>query len=279
MRNYPLRFWTRTRYGHWQEIRKEEIAEVNADGGDIYWVYNSMVSPFGDRDIDKLVEINALYVEVDGNKERVRSRIRKHLPPSTIIETKNGYHLYWDLKEPLKDKDGSWFRNFVKERLLVPFEGDPNAVDAVRLLRVPECRYWKNGADGSFVIKALRSLAVTYDLKDLEKAFPITNPQKSRVTIPRGTMSQQIEDKLPADQWLRLLSGHPSVRGEHFTLHSKGMVDQIHANGKETPCWVDMDGRIGSSSGGGPTILQWLMWYGNTMEESRAILNALYASR
>lgn len=283
MRSFPIRIWVRSPENKWFEVepQPERITDLNENGHDIYWVYNSMVSEFGVRAKSALKEINAFTLEVDGKKSDIRKVIRKHLPPSMIIETMNGYHLYWILSEPITDRDGDWYREFIKARMLPVFDSDPNAVDVVRLLRAPGFRYWKNGADGSFFITCPVSGGPEYTLSDIETAFPqLVEKREYKVYGP----STLIEDQLPADEWLRRLSGHSAVRGERYTFyrHSKGM--QILVNGKSTACWVDKYGKIGAGSKGGPTILQWLTWpgdkdksgYGLTKEQARALLEGLY---
>jgi hypothetical protein len=57
------------------------------------------------------------------------------------------------------------------------------------------------------------------------------------------------------------LSNIPELNSEEITLHPHKTGVQIHVNKKSTSCWIDLDGKIGSSQGGGPTIIQWIDWY------------------
>ncbi len=75
---------------------------------------------------------------------------------------------------------------------------------------------------------------------------------------------------------LERLSGSTYVRGEVFTFrNNKNGSYQIVVNKKPTGCWIDAKGEIGSYSGGGPSVVQWVKWYGNSTKEAYEILKCL----
>jgi len=71
---------------------------------------------------------------------------------------------------------------------------------------------------------------------------------------------------------LLLLSGTPELQGERFEVRPNyDGTYQILVNKKNTGNWIDKNGFIGSYSGGGPTIIQWIKWYGYSYKEALKI--------
>jgi hypothetical protein len=68
-----------------------------------------------------------------------------------------------------------------------------------------------------------------------------------------------------------------AVNGERFTFKrcARG-THNILVDGKGTSCWVDDSGRIGSNKGGGPTLYQWLRFYGNSPKECTRVLKETF---
>ena len=79
-----------------------------------------------------------------------------------------------------------------------------------------------------------------------------------------------------ADGLLRL-SGHEAVNGEVYSFKpvAKGNLN-ILVNGKGTSCWIDRTGKIGSLSGGGPTLAQWLRWLGLSYGAAAKVIKSLF---
>ncbi len=73
------------------------------------------------------------------------------------------------------------------------------------------------------------------------------------------------------------LSGHPAVRGERYTFkENRSGTRNIFADDKPTSAWVDTDGRIGSLSKGGPTIYNWLHWFGSSPRDCVDVLKRVF---
>lgn len=85
-------------------------------------------------------EIPAVWVDVDFKdigREEVDRRIAEFpLPPSIIVNSGNGYHLYWRQGTPAKMVDIPKIED-VNRRLAFHFGGDQGSVDAAHLLRLP----------------------------------------------------------------------------------------------------------------------------------------------
>ena len=75
--------------------------ELNLQGYDSYFTVNG----FKDAPratIEYCSSINSFFVDIDGRKSLEElEEIKKKLDPTFIVETKNGYHIYWVLDEPL----------------------------------------------------------------------------------------------------------------------------------------------------------------------------------
>ena len=111
-----------------------------------------------------------------------------------------------------------------------------------------------------------------------------TDPSTVLATLPVGV--ENIEEGHCDTFWERVfnldcrhalatLSGDSMVRGEVFTFTpTRDGKCNVLVNGAGTSVWVDANGRIGSLSKGGPTIAQWLRWYGN---DWRSIVDTIKA--
>lgn len=95
---------------------------------------------YGGGTKDDIEEIPAVWSDVDFkdiNQDEVDKRIAAFpLPPSMIVNSGNGYHLYWILKTPAKIGDILKIED-INKRLVNHFGGDKGSVDAAHILRVP----------------------------------------------------------------------------------------------------------------------------------------------
>lgn len=87
-----------------------------------------------------LVEIPAVWADIDF-KDTPPQRIRENITafpfrPSMAVHSGGGYHLYWVLQEPA-GRDSIAMVESVNRRIAHALGGDPNSVDAARILRVP----------------------------------------------------------------------------------------------------------------------------------------------
>lgn len=89
---------------------------------------------------ENIVDIPALWCDIDF-KETPQKEADKQLadfpiPPTAIILSGGGYHLYWLLKEAATKENIPAVEDMLK-RICVYFHADSNATDASRVLRVP----------------------------------------------------------------------------------------------------------------------------------------------
>lgn len=172
------------------------------------------------RTANDLAAINCFFVDVDAPKtgaeesekekmDRIRAFKEMALenvaheslygfPPTYIVETKNGYHLYWCLKRPIVldslttiQRDENGFEKTVRDEprignlirscagietaLIRRFHGDKSAKDMTRLLRVPGTWHLKE-ADDPFRIKIIQSNpGARYSYKEIKEYALQTN--------------------------------------------------------------------------------------------------------
>ncbi len=217
-----------------------------------------------------------------GTKEEQRLRLNKSLlEPSLIVETKRGYQAYWNAKDA---KPEHW-NAIVLERLVPFFGSDPNARDLARILREPGYLHLKDLA-APFMVKTVFESKVSYTEEQIATRFkpvPKVEPKEIHERVKRETKFTGSDDfwdqvySLDCEEALSRLSGHPAVGGEQYTFRRMANGNRnIYVDGKGTSAWVDKHGHIGSLSGGGPTIAQWLKWFRIDYAEAAKIIKQLF---
>jgi len=267
-------------------IRPNEAKSWNATGYGIFWTVNAFRD--GVRRISHLNRVLAWAIDLDaknGPKPELFERLKRGpLLPSLIVETKSGFHAYWFAKD---GKPEHW-NALVLERLVPYYGSDTNARDLARILRVPGFEHLKDPSQ-PFRVREVFACDVAYTEAQLAKRYPwvSSKPKEEPAAIVRRETREQRESsgddfwdaagKLDCHEALQRLSGHALVGGEQFTFkRNRSGTLNILVDGKGTSCWVDSNGRIGSSDHGGPTIIQWLRWYRNEYPEIAKALKELY---
>lgn len=253
-------------------VSKAEAAHWNAQGFGIFVAVNEFN---GARRRENLTKINAWAIDLDeGSKADQRNKLlRSPLVPSMIVETKNGYHAWWGAK----DANADHWNAVVLERLVPFFGADKNARDLCRILRFPGFDHLKDPTS-PFRVRVVWRHDVTYTERQVAQKFRwVPNKQAQReehraqrVHVPTATES--VWDaiyQLDCEEGLKRLSGHHAVNGERYTFRRTARDRlNIFVDGKSSPCFIDENKRIGSPSGGGPTLVQWLRWFGRSYKEA-----------
>lgn len=256
--------------------REYRAREWNRKGFGIFWTVNDFN---GARRIENLTRINAWAVDIDaGTKSEMRAKLNSSpVVPSKVVETKRGYQAYFNAKDA---KPEHW--NAILLDRLVPFFGaDKNARDLARILRVPGFLHQKDPKD-PYLVKEVHRHEVAYTEEQIANAFPA--PRKAAEDRQKHAAAKRQHGggddfwervwNLDCEDGLRRLSG---VTGESYTF--KGVRSgnrNIYVDGKGTSCWIDRNGRIGSLSGGGPTLYQWLTWFGTKPKDAVDILKRVF---
>ncbi len=182
----------------------ERKDDLNLSGYESYFTVNGFEGAPNAK-IENCSSLNAFFVDIDGRKDiEELQAIRAKLEPTFIVETKNGFHAYWLLDEPVfrsdcteqewKDAVRKWER--IEHSIVLDLKADPVVKDVPRILRVPDTFYWKKsgagymeGTEGVLRIKVIHeSLAHRYSMDKVAEVFPA----KEEVLV-------YSEDKAPND--------------------------------------------------------------------------------
>jgi len=244
---------------HFEEVT---IAQKNEQGYGVFFSVNQF--PNSSRRAEFCGGINAWAIDIDDKDIPVhiqKLRIEKSpITPTFTVRSKNGYHLYWLAKDA---KIGNYGK--VVERLITWFDGDKQAKDISRVLRLPGTMHMKSEPFKVFVENFVDEV---YTEEQMLAAFPEAvkaEPKKFWEAV--GQLNNRY--------CLEVLSGKPEVKGEQFTfIDNSNGTKQIYVNGASSSSWIAEDGMIGSHDKGGPTIVQWLQWYGHNKAQIAKILKS-----
>jgi len=255
-------------------IKPEDLLEWNNKNYGIFWTLNEFED--GVRQKVRLIKINTWLVDLDdGTKQEQLSLLNKcPLEPSMIIETKNGHHAYWFAKDATPEN----YRE-ITSRLVHILNGDKRARDYARILRVPDFYHCKDVKDKFLVKQISINKKLRYSEREMLAFIPkvpeekITKRQKE---FGNNGFWQRVNE-LDCEIALNALSGTEATGMQSITFRNNGSkTKQIIVDGKATSCWIDKNGSIGSSDGGGPTIAQWMKWYGLDYKEIARILKQYF---
>jgi hypothetical protein len=116
---------------------------------------------------DNIIHIPALWCDVDfryNDRKNFRKKLKEfQFPPSIKVFSGGGYHLYWILREPL-EKTHIFELEDINRRIATALDGDQNACDAARILRVPWTLNYKY--DPPKMVKVRKIESIEYEFKD-----------------------------------------------------------------------------------------------------------------
>lgn len=253
-------------------IFKEQASDYNEKGYGIFWTVNSFR---GDRRIENLSRINSWFADLDNIKPTV-SELCKLFYPSMIVETKSGFHVYVNCEDATQLN----YKTICK-RLTYALGVEKSVFDLARLLRVPGYKHLKDPSN-PFLVREVFSLGVTYSEKQMLYLLP-QHPDElkeaeqfdKQVRVELSNADSIFARIQTANQMelLKLFSGTSWVGFENYQFHRvSGGKFNITVNGKPANAWIDKDGMIGSGVGGGPTIANWLHYFGHSYAEVAKIL-------
>lgn len=255
-------------HGGAKRISIEQAQADNKLGFGIFWTINEFS---GARKIENLTKINCWAIDIDeGTKQEMLFKIKSGLVPSLVVETKRGFHVYFFAKDA---KPEHW-NSIVLDRLIPFYGADKRARDMARILRMPGFYHMKDPAN-PFLIEKLFNWNVSYTEKQMaghyaDKSQPARENFVKRCTTDNGESTSFWEKvwRIDCHEALAKLSGSDYVGGEIFSFQqtARGNLN-IFVNNKSTSTWIDREGRIGSYDKGGPTIAQWLKYYGHEWSE------------
>ena len=260
-------------------VEQKDLKKYNEQGFGIFWTVQDFI---GDRKKENLSRINSWAIDLDGgDKEAQLELIHKYCYPSLLVETKSGFHVYWNAKNATVEN----FENIVLDRLVYYYKADPKARDLSRILRVPGYMHLKNPKE-PFEIKKVWSYNVSYTEEQMVYNFKLpeekqkeSNAKQELRTVFRADGNDLWEKvyNLDCELALQRLSGTPAVGCENITFRrvANGNLN-IVIDGKTTSCWIDNNKRIGSLDKGGPTIWQWVNWYHRDNKKSYTFIKEYF---
>lgn len=169
-----------------------EPERYNKDGFGIFWTPNKFN---GDRKTENLEKIRYWFVDIDGGekKEIYNRLVTAIIKPTYIVETKNGFHGYFEAENATEDN----FR-IIQKGLIKKFRGDPACKDVSRLLRVPGYFHRKD-PNNPFLVKKVFESGKSYKEKLMMYCFPFEEPK-----IEKMDYSGDKEDLLLEENWDRI---------------------------------------------------------------------------
>lgn len=265
-----------TAHGAMIKIADYKEAQVeNEKGFGIFWTVNGFKensireSGFG-RSIENVCEIYSWAMEndLDTIKDQASKIKALGLSPSLVIRSKRSLQAYWNAKNGTKENYKE-----ITSMLQKLLNGDNKITHPAVVLRAPFYSHMKNPIK-PFVCSIVHQSESIYE----EEFF--TNALKKKCKelglLERPSKKRELPEIFSnEDQKIVLarLSGASELNGDKIEFARSGPNKyNIVVNGKTCEAWVDEFGKIGSRSGGGPTALQWISYYGYSKEQAKEIL-------
>lgn len=179
--------------GYFDENMKDKLKQLNEQGYNIYFTVNS-----GGTKKEQINKINAFFIDCDcgkddkGNyfdldivkqyKQRVLNKVQEfELVPSFIVDTRNGYHIYWLV-------DNAKVEEFeeVQKKLIHCFNSDERVFTAQFIMRLPNF-YWTKYIDNQYLCTVYQYNDIRYNaddfIKHLNNKVPNTKCSKRTFSI------------------------------------------------------------------------------------------------
>ncbi len=160
---------------------KRFLHYINRRGGGIYFTVNE--TDGAGRKTGNITRIRAYIIDCDGlntsaaKNASIERIYASGLPPSAIVETRNGIHAYWYSRgdEPA---DPHAYRR-INLRLAHHYGADMGATDITRVLRVPGFLHQKE-PNNPFMVKLLfEDPTLTYTPDQLLEIYPASPDEQS----------------------------------------------------------------------------------------------------
>ena len=259
------------------QISQDNAADLNSKGYGIFFTPNTFTSE--GRIESALVRLGAWFIDYDsGTKDMMLDKIEMFpLIPSMLIETHKGFHSYWRCSESLVEENRVGEYSDVLEKVVKHFGADENAMGVNRILRYPNYFHCKDPLN-KFLIKEIFTQDGGYTCEEMLSAIGQTKREK--IEKKRDVQKIEFFNSVPQDdfwesvyalncfEYLPALSNSLECNNEVFTIERVGSKGRIYANGQMVEsCWIDHDGKIGSHAQGGPSLGNWIKWYGCSWDE------------
>lgn len=184
-------------YQYFKVVSHDQIETLNLTT-DIYFIPNA-----GGKRNDQINRFRAVFVDLDAGrpepgryhdgetvaafKARKLVEIKNFpLPPTAVVETRNGYHVHWKLYYDLP----VWQWKLIIRKLIALFDGDRACTNPARLLRVPFTTWRKPYSDCEpFECSVVEWRDASYTADELLDALVNVQPyvaERPRRSAPTG---------------------------------------------------------------------------------------------
>lgn len=234
-----LSLFSNPRFRYIHDVNKETIQgnnvldlSLNQEGYGIFFTVNGF-PPIGEATIPNILSLNCNFADLDIknipqderdriiNQKLMRAYEEGLLMPTIVVRTKNGVHLYWLYSNPIFSPTSEQMLLWrdIQNRLVKYFDGDPQAKDSARVLRLPFTMHLKDPKDPFEVkIQSCKPDCI-YTIDELDSTFP------------RSTEDELSKEKTPAMELL--LKGVPV--GEGLRHGALAQMAGLFLRGADTP--------------------------------------------
>lgn len=129
--------------------------------------------------------------QVEDKKKDMWQEIQKlSLPPNLIVDSRNGYHLYWLLKDKCTLAEWKRTQNRICNNFL-HVGGDPLAIKPTQLLRVPGTTWFKNYevTQASYDVTWMDTGNPKYTIDEIDNGFKLSKPHPTWVFVNTANIS------------------------------------------------------------------------------------------
>jgi len=209
---------TRTLHASLEEVKADAFTEK-----DRVWFGAGLRRPMSAHgDKSSVALLTSLWADLDGGREADLPRIRRILPPSVVVDSGGGLHLYWLLAEPVRvlGADQIAWAEEVMYGLAKALGADEAACDVARVMGLPGTYNPGNGKTRIYDPPRLRQVlhldtGLRYDLPDLTRW---RRPRGGKPVIMNGAPAAVDVDSLRVTDRIKALirtgwskeSGYPS---------------------------------------------------------------------
>lgn len=201
----PQSYLTAKKTLRWRNSLKEDICFIVNSGGSKNEQITVIRAAFIDWDCGRDENDNYFPIEIVRIKKQefLAKIFSSPLKPSYIIETRNGYHVYWILTDnPSKDQYIT-----LQKRLICYFNSDPSVKKPAQVMRLPNYNWCKNSCEPFFVYIFYRS-DLKYSSSSLLSSFPPI-PDSNIDTLSHNNISNSLssgEKEYTSDKTLNPVS-------------------------------------------------------------------------
>jgi hypothetical protein len=180
----------------YQIIKYNDVKELSKEHDVYFGVLPRTTKEGGKKSIKK---VSCLFVDVDakdfkGDKEEALAKIRAFpIKPTAIIDSGNGYHVYWLLKESFiiaTEQDVIKIETYLKA-LAQALDGDLACAEVARILRVPGTLNHKNPKEPKLVIIIEFNPSQQSNISDFDPFLSIPEPNNQKGN-PAGWIAETL---------------------------------------------------------------------------------------